>query len=120
MGDERRTQGERRRPAAVSVRRLEGKVDRVVERLDAMHLNGDITALREMAQFWRQSGPQLKALVGVAPSIIAAVQRDNDLAAFWRVTRRILNPLRPAGALAWTVIGTIAAALIWDFFTRPR
>ena len=118
MASERRTTGERRAPTTVSVRRLEGKIDEVIKRQDAMHLNGDISALREMAAFWRESSPQLRQLVQVAPTIIDAVERDRDMAAFWRVTRRIFNPLRPLGAFLWLLFTTVATAIVWNIVTR--
>lgn len=118
MPAERRTIGERRAPTTVSVRRLEGKVDQVIQRQDEMYLNGDAAALRDLAKFWRESGAQLQALVDVAPTIITAIQRDADIAAFKRVLRRYLNPLRPVGALVWAGIVSGVGALVWNLVTR--
>lgn len=117
MTEERRTQGDRRAPTTVSVRRLEGKVDQVIKRQNQMYLNGDAAALRDLARFWRESGAQLQKLVEVAPTIIAAVEHDADMAAFWRVTKRALNPLKPLGALIWALVVSAATAIVWNLLT---
>jgi hypothetical protein len=131
MSGERRTSGDRRAPTTVSVRRLEGKIEELAdqvkqdreatnkntERLDALHLNGDITALRDMAEFWRKSGPHLRQLVAVAPSLVEAVERDTDMRIFWKVLRRLFNPFKPLGALLWAGFVTLATAIVWNFAT---
>lgn len=113
--------------------RLEAKVDGLAagqqslsERVDAYKLNGKAPALVLLADCapdllkLAQAADQLVSLANAAPGIIAAVERDADMAAWSRVTRRFLNPLRPVGAAIWAVLGTVIAALIWDLFVVHR
>jgi hypothetical protein len=100
---------------SASLRRLERKVDELgrgvihlAERVDTLNLNGSAPALLRLAQ----NSDQLLKLAEVAPRITAAVERDQEWATWWKVTKRTLNPLRPIGAFLWTVIASVAALVI--------
>lgn len=108
------------RPAAakrrqvVSFTRLERKVDQLAARMDTINLNGSAATLMKLAQ----NADALLKLAEVAPLLVTAIEHERDLATWWKVTRRFLNPLRPLGALIWTVIGTIIASLVWNLLTN--
>jgi len=99
-----------------SLRRLERKVDTLTERIDLLNLNGSAATLKRLAE----QSDHLLELASVAPTIVAAVERDADMAAFWRVMRRYLNPLRPVGAFIWLLATTIVSATVWNVITLGR
>src|SRR4029077_4523724 len=120
--------GERRAPATVSVRRLEGKVDELAsqvrqdrgatakntERVDNFTLNGSARALSGLASV----ADQLTKLAIIAPRLIEIIERESDRAAAHRYIRRVLNPLKPFGALVWLLFTTVVTAIAWNLLTR--
>ena len=90
--------------------KLASKVDQQTERIDTLNLNGSAVALKQLAA----NTAQLLKLAEVAPRLVEAAEHKADVAAFWRVVRRYLNPLKPVGGVFWTVAGTIIAAVVWN------
>lgn len=117
-GDRRAT--ERRGTHQASLNRLERKVDGLSERVDAYKLNGKAPALVLLADAatdllkLAQASDQLVGLANAAPAIIAAVERDADWQTWWRMTKAILNPLRPLGAAIWVVLAGVISLVIYS------
>ena len=109
----------------VSIRSLGRKVDQLAEeikqdraettklkeRVDV--LNGSKDAIRQVAL----AAPQLLKLAAASDVIIETVTERQDRDAAMRWFRRVLNPLKPVGGLFWAVIGTLVAALLWNYLT---
>jgi hypothetical protein len=126
VSDEERAGLKKRR--ATSMRGLERKVDRLADeivedrkathdlgkRIDTLNLNGSAPALKKLAE----NADQLLKLAEVAPLLVEAVERDTDMRIFWKVTRRILNPVKPVGAFIWLLITTVTSAIAWNFVTH--
>jgi hypothetical protein len=84
------------------------------KRLDAINLNGSAAALKRLAD----NTDQLLRLAEVAPILVEAVEHERDLAIWWKVTRRFLNPLKPLGALIWGLFATVVGATLWNLITK--
>jgi len=120
--------GERSPHQAASLKRLERKVDQLLvaveqdreatarntRRLDTINLNGSAAALKRLAD----NTDQLLKLAEVAPIVVEAIERERDFATWWKVTRRVLNPLKPIGAFIWLLFTTVAAAIAWNLVTH--
>lgn len=119
-----------KRRQVISFRRLEGKVDElatIVEqdrnathdlgvRINTLNLNGSAPALKKLAD----NAGALLELAKVAPSLVEAVERDTDMRIFWKVLRRLLNPVKPIGAFIWLLFTTIVSAIAWNLVTAAR
>lgn len=79
-------------------------------RLDTLNLNGSAAALKKLAD---NSEPLLR-LAEAAPRITATVEREAEWATWWKVTKQLLNPLKPIGAAIWVVAAGVISLLIYS------
>jgi hypothetical protein len=99
-----------KRRQAITMGRLERKVDELTKRVDAFNPNGTYADLKKLAD---HAAPLLE-LARVAPLLVEAVQRDADREAALRYIRRLLNPLKPVGAVFWLAISGLVTAIAWN------